>query len=257
MRKQKVLEMESVTKAYGDHVVVNNLSVTLFEGEVFGLLGPNGSGKTTTIKSMTGLLTPDAGIITIDGLDVAAHAMKIKHMIGVMPDVDELMEDLTAWEFLRFIAAIRQLPTTNTDKQIEEWLRLLGIWEDRKRLLHSFSHGMRKKVQLVATLLHQPRLIILDEPTTGLDPEMIYLLKQVLREIKQKQIAVLLSTHDLFFAQQVCDRVCLIQNGMELIQGEVKWVLKQCQATSLEESYIQLTQSQDKRGQIHAILDHW
>lgn len=254
---KKVLKMENVTKSYGEHTVVNNLSITLFEGEVFGLLGPNGSGKTTTIKSMTGLLTPDVGKITIDGLDVATDTMKIKHIIGVMPDVDELMEDLTAWEFLRFVAAIRQLPATDTDKQIEEWLRLLGIWEDRRRLLHSFSHGMRKKVQLVATLLHQPRLIILDEPTTGLDPDMIHLLKQVLQEIKRKRITVLLSTHDLFFAQQVCDRVCLIQNGMELIQGEVKWVLKQCQAISLEESYIQLTQSQDRREQIHAILDHW
>ncbi len=257
MGKKKVLEIENVTKSYGDHIVVKNLSITLFEGEIFGLLGPNGSGKTTTIKSMTGLLTPDDGTITIDGLDVTKHTMKIKHMIGVMPDVDELMEDLTAWEFLRFIAAIRQLPMTKTDQQIEEWLRLLGIWEDRKRLLHSFSHGMRKKVQLVATLLHQPRLLILDEPTTGLDPEMIHLLKQILQEIKQKKIAVLLSTHDLYFAQQVCDRVCLIQKGMELIQGEVKWILKQCQSTSLEESYIQLTQSQDRQGQIHAILDHW
>jgi ABC-2 type transport system ATP-binding protein len=257
MPNQAILTVDGFTKAYGDHIVVHDLSFTLSDGEVFGLLGPNGSGKTTTIQGITGLVTPDEGEIRIDGIDVTDDPMAAKRMMGVVPDADELMEDLTAWEFLRFIAAIRQLPTEECDKRMQKWLELFGIWEDRGRLLHSFSHGMRKKVQLVATLLHQPRLVILDEPTTGLDPEMVNLLKQVLQELKQKQTTVLLSTHDLHFAQHVCDRVCLIKNGEVLIQGEMAWVLKHCQATSLEESYIQLTDSRDKRGQIHAILDHW
>ncbi|WP_213260843.1 ABC transporter ATP-binding protein [Polycladospora coralii] len=252
-----VLEVSKLSKSFQQTKVVDQLSFSIQEGEIFGLLGPNGSGKTTTIRMMTGHVYPDEGDITIAGIDVMHDSLAIKKVTGIVPDSDELIEDLTAWEFLSFIAAIRSIPKNIATERSSEWLTLFDLYAHRDRPLHSFSHGMRKKVQFIAAVLHTPKLIILDEPTTGLDPDMVIMMKQVLLKLKAKGSAIFLSTHHLDFAQEICDHVCLIKKGVTVAKGSLAFVLKKSKSIRLEDAYIYFTEREDREDQIDALLGHW
>lgn len=252
-----MLKLIGITKRFGGKIVVHNLSLEIQPGEIFGLLGPNGSGKTTTIRMMTGSLQPDEGQVTVCGFDVTEEPLEVKKKIGVVPDADELVDHLTAVEFLEFVAALRNLPPQETKTRIQEWFDLFHLKPSKNQLLGSFSHGMRKKVQLIAALLHSPELLILDEPTTGLDPDMVITLKELMKRLKQKGTAIFLSTHHLEFAEDLCDRVSLMKFGETLLQGNTQNILHTYQAVSLEEAYVKLTQTEHKGEKIDALLDHW
>ncbi|WP_206425347.1 ABC transporter ATP-binding protein [Staphylospora marina] len=254
---QPVLCLENVTKTYGGNVAVQSLSLHLHPGEILGLLGPNGSGKTTTIRMITGLSRPDDGNIRVFGEDLADQPLLTRHRAGIVPDADDLPEDLTADEFLDFVAALRKIPKEQTASTIGEWIRLFGLEHARQRLLRGYSHGMKKKVQFAAALLHRPKLLILDEPTTGLDPDSVILLKQLLQRLRDKGTAILLSTHQLDFARDLCDRVCLIHRGHKLTDREPEELLRITDSSTLEEVYLKLTDAGRKAGDLDGILADW
>ncbi|MCS1350025.1 ABC transporter ATP-binding protein [Mechercharimyces sp. CAU 1602] len=257
MASHAIVDIRRVSKSYLRKRAVDQLNIEIEAAQIYGLLGPNGSGKTTTIRMMMGLVQPDEGMITICGYDVEAEPLEMKKRVGILPDADELVEDLSAWEFLQFIASLRSIPERMARHRAKEWLQLLQLYEQRNQPLHSFSHGMRKKVQLVSAILHSPELLILDEPTTGLDPDMVITLKQILKRLREKGTAIFLSTHHLDFAQDLCDQVCLLQRGCAVAQGDTDEVLHMSGARTLEEAYIRLTRAEDKGEQIDALLGYW
>ncbi|MCA0971342.1 ABC transporter ATP-binding protein [Halobacillus litoralis] len=252
-----MLSIHNVHKSFGDHNVLNGVSLSVKKGEIFGLLGPNGSGKTTLLNLLMEDLPYESGTIMM--LDESDHSnLTIKEKIGMVPDSDERIEDLTGLELLQFIRSVRGLPKQETNRQINEWLKLFDIWEDRHRLLQHYSHGMMKKIQIIAGLLHKPEFLIIDEPTNGLDPDMINMVRHLLKTLQSRGITILLTTHYLHFAETVCDRVCFIRQG-EIIQHETKVgdLLKRTHASHLNEAYTVVTDFGEERMKIDAIMEDW
>lgn len=214
-----MLALECLTKSYGTLTAVNDLSLTVGRGELFAFLGPNGAGKTTTLRMIAGLVEPDAGRITIDGIDLARDPLAAKRITGYVPDRPYLYGKLTAREFLAFIGGLYGIDPAVVAERSAHWcaqFRLAG-WEDR--LLEQYSHGMRQKVVLAAALLIAPRLLVLDEPMVGLDPHAARLVKDLLRDFCRSGGAVLLSTHSLEVAEEICTRLGIIHHGQLVASG--------------------------------------
>lgn len=252
-----ILEVNNVSKAYKNKIVVNQLDLSIKEGEIYGLLGPNGSGKTTSIQMITGITRANSGKIKIHNLDVQSNQYKIKKLIGVIPDSDDLLDDLTTREYLQFISSVREIPRKKADQNIERWLQIMELSSHKNKMLGSFSHGMRKKVQIISALLHQPSILIIDEPTNGLDPDMIIFFKDILKKLRLKNISILLSTHHLTFAQDICDTVHMIKEGETITQGKLVEVLSQAEESSLEKAYIKLTNTNRKGEELNEVLADW
>lgn len=257
MAQQIIMNVKNISKSYTNKKAIQDISFTIHQGEVFGLLGPNGSGKTTTIRVVTGLTKPNHGSVNIFDIDINEDLIKYKHQVGFVPDSDDLLDDLTANEFLDFICSMRGLSLVDIRNKKAEWLKTMDLWEDRNKLLSTFSHGMRKKTQIVSALLHQPKLLIVDEPTSGLDPDMIVLFKKLLKNLKEKEITCFISTHNLGFAQEVCDNVFLIRKGKRIVHTDISNILTSTQSTSLEEAYMKYTEADDKGENVHAIFADW
>lgn len=252
-----VLEVNNVSKSYKKKTVVNKLNFFIKKGEIYGLLGPNGSGKTTSIQMITGITKANSGNIKIHNLEVQSNQIKIKKLIGVIPDSDDLLDDLTIKEYLQFISSVREIPKKAADQNIERWLQIMELTSHKNKMLGSFSHGMRKKVQIVSALLHHPSILIVDEPTNGLDPDMIIFFKEILKKLRLKNISILLSTHHLAFAQDLCDTVHLIKEGKTIIQGNLEKIMAHANESSLERAYIKLTGTNRKGEELNEILADW
>lgn len=203
-----------LTKHYGSTVGIQDLNLQVAEGEVFGLLGPNGAGKTTTVRLLACLLTPTAGSARVAGYDMATEPDKIRPLIGLLGELPGLYERLTAYEYLDFFGEIYDVPTAVRRARIEELLTMLGIWERRGDRLGKFSKGMKQKIAIARTLIHDPPLLFLDEPTAGLDPESAKTVRDYILELtRERQRTVLLCTHNLDEADRLCDRVAVINCG--------------------------------------------
>ncbi|WP_052000985.1 ABC transporter ATP-binding protein [Gracilibacillus halophilus] len=252
-----IVELSHVHKQFHKKTVIKDVSFQISYGQIYGLLGPNGAGKTTTIQMLTGLMKPDRGAIYVNGSDVIHHSLRIRSHMGIVPDADELLDDLTCLEFLQFIGSIRNIPKNTLNDRIKEWLTIFHLWEHRKFLLGSYSHGMRKKVQFIASVLHQPKLLIIDEPTNGLDPDMMILLRDLLLHLKAKGVSVLVSTHHLSFAENVCDQVCLIKDGTVCKDGFISDILRDTHTSSLESAYANLSNSSSEGDKINDLLTNW
>jgi ABC-2 type transport system ATP-binding protein len=217
-----VIVTRGLTKRYGRVVAVEDLNLEVAEGEVFGLLGPNGSGKTTTILMLLGLTEPTSGEARVLGLDPMREPLKVKAKVGYLPDQVGFYGELTAWENLRYTTRLLGVPEAEAKARMEEVLRRMGLWEVRERRVSAFSRGMRQRLGLAEVLLKRPKVAILDEPTLGLDPEAAREFLDLIKGLKAEGITVLLSSHLLHQVQEICDRVGLFHKGRLALLGRVE-----------------------------------
>lgn len=240
---QVLIETHQLTKRYGEVPVVNHLNLEVRGGEIFGFLGPNGAGKTTTIKILTGLMEPSEGEALICGYDIRKQPAQAKALMAYVPDQPKLYGKLSAWEFLKLIGDLYQIPKEMTRKRAEQLLDMFGLLDRADELLEGYSHGMRQKVVLASALIHQPKVILLDEPTVGLDPASARLLKDVLQELARQGAAVFVSTHILEIAERMCHRVGILQKGKLIAQGSPEELRQKVGhgGESLEDIFLELT----------------
>jgi ABC-2 type transport system ATP-binding protein len=216
-----MIALSGLVKRYGRFTAVDDVTLHVAPGEIHGFLGPNGAGKTTTLRMIAGLLKPDAGRIVVNGHDLAVDAERAKASLGFIPDRPFIYEKLTAGEFLRFHAGLYGLDGDGVAVRVGEMLELfeLGRWENE--LVESFSHGMKQRLVMSAAFLHRPQAIVVDEPMVGLDPRGARLIKDVFRRMASHGVAILMSTHTLEVAQEMCDRISIILKGRIIARGTV------------------------------------
>jgi ABC-2 type transport system ATP-binding protein len=238
-----MIELDQVTKVYGTKTAVDRLSLGIARGELFAFLGPNGAGKTTTIKLMCGLLFPTAGTVRIGGFDLQTQGDQARRLISYVPDQPYLYEKLTGREFLRFIADMYGLAADHGRRRIEEMIALFNLEDFIDDLSERFSHGMRQRTVFAAALLHEPEVLIVDEPTVGLDPRSVRLLKDLLRRQAECGVTVFLSTHSLDVAEELAGRIGIVDHGRLIGCGTLDGLRKQASLDgSLEEVFLKLTE---------------
>lgn len=242
-----LIRTRQLTKSYGATTAVDSLDLEVKSGEIYGFLGPNGAGKTTTIRMLSGLLDASAGEAFICGYDISKEASQAKAMLAYVPDQPKLYGKLTAREFLQLVAALYRIPKKVSQERSEQLLSMFGLAERADELLEGYSHGMRQKVVLAAALIHQPRVMLLDEPTVGLDPASARLLKDILQELAKQGAAVFVSTHILEIAERLCHRVGILKEGKLIAQGSPDELRKMVGHgdESLEDIFLELTGGQD------------
>jgi ABC-2 type transport system ATP-binding protein len=241
-----MIELENLSKRYGGVPAVDNLSLRVEKGEIFGFLGPNGAGKTTTIRMMGGIIAPTKGLVRVGGLDMAKHPVDAKRMIGYIPDRPYLYEKLTGLEFLRFIASLYRVENGAFPKKAEGLLRLFALWPWADELVESYSHGMKQRLIMCAAFLHEPKVLVVDEPMVGLDPRGIRLVKDILREESKKGVSIFLSTHTLQVAQDLCNRIAIIHKGKVIAQGATSdlQTMANVSEEDLEAVFLRLTEEE-------------
>ncbi len=236
---------EELTKTFGPNVAVDRLNLSIPRGEFFCYLGPNGAGKTTTIKMLTGLIRPTSGRAELGGIDIAKNPVEAKRLIGYIPDHPFLYEKLTANEFMRFVAGLYQMPETGLMAKAAELLHLFEIGHVADQLIENYSHGMRQKLSFASCFLHDPQIVIVDEPWVGLDPKNIRFVKDFLKQKTRDGLTVLMSTHTLSIAEEVADRVGIINKGKLLHVGPVSDIVKLSERPgSLEDVFLELTRDE-------------
>ena len=208
-----MLAVHRLTRHYGALVAIHDLSFEARPGEVLGLLGPNGSGKSTTVKILAGLLRPTSGAVQLDGRDALGDLEAYKRILGYVPEEPHLYSYLTGPEYLQLIGRLRELPDAVLDDKIDRFLQLLGIYDDRYQTLSSYSKGMRQKILIAASVLHNPRIVVLDEPFSGLDVSAARVLKAFVRALADEGKIVVFSSHVLEVVEQVCSRVVILKDG--------------------------------------------
>lgn len=245
---ETLIETRNLVKRYGDKVAVNNVSFDVFAGEVFGFLGPNGAGKTTTIKMIVGLLQPTSGSVKVAGYDVQSQPMLAKASSGYVPDTPNLYAKLSGRELLRFVGDLYNMDRRQTVHRIDELLRTFDLMAAADDTVDSYSHGMQQKASLAAALMHDPKVLVLDEPTVGLDPKSARLIKDILRQMAERGAAVMLSTHILEIAERMCDRIGIINKGQLVSVGTMDELrtLDKTGQTSLEDIFLSLTGGADE-----------
>lgn len=245
-----MIELTGVTKRYGKTTAVDHIDLTVERGEIFGFLGPNGAGKTTTIKLITGILDPDAGQVKVNGFNIVSQAIEAKRSFGFVPDDPNIFPRLKAIEYLRFCGDIYKVDPAVRIERITRLAARFGLSDVLGDRIQSFSHGMRQKLMLIGALLHDPKLWILDEPMTGLDPQAAFTLKNMMREHTALGNTVFFSTHVLDTAEKICDRVAIIDRGQIRYCGTVAALKAQSAADrSLEQMFLDLVGSEmDDQG---------
>jgi ABC-2 type transport system ATP-binding protein len=216
-----MITIRNLVKRYGSFTAVDGVSLTIAPGEIRGFLGPNGAGKTTTLRMIAGLLKPTAGEISVNGHDLATAPEQAKASLGFIPDRPFIYEKLTAGEFLRFHGGLYGIDGNGIGARVKEMLELfeLGRWE--QELVESFSHGMKQRLVMSAAFLHRPKAVVVDEPMVGLDPRGARLIKDVFKRMSERGVAILMSTHTLEVAQEMCDRISIILKGRIIAEGTV------------------------------------
>lgn len=216
-----MIVIHDLVKRYGAFTAVDGVSLEAKSGEIHGFLGPNGAGKTTTIRMVAGLLKPTAGSIEVNGHDLAAEPEAAKRSLGFIPDRPFIYEKLTAGEFLRFHAGLYGIDDDGVDARVAEMLGLFELTPWKEELIEAFSHGMKQRLVMCAAFLHRPQAVLVDEPMVGLDPRGAKLIKQVFRTMADRGVAILMSTHTLEVAQEMCDRISIIVKGHIIAHGTV------------------------------------
>ncbi len=241
-----MIKLINLTKNYGKLTAVNNVNLEVAPGEIFGFLGPNGAGKTTTIKMMAGLLQPTDGSVLICGHDVQQEPIQAKALTGFIPDRPFLYEKLTAAEFMRFIAELYGMHAPNN--RINALLDLFSLSDWRDELVENFSHGMKQRLVMASALIHDPKVLVVDEPMVGLDPRGARLVKDIFKDLASKGVAVFMSTHTLEIVEQMCTRVAIINQGSIIAEGSVEELgrLARMENSHLEPIFLRLT-GEDER----------
>ncbi len=210
-----MIKTENLTRKFNDHVAVDRLTLDIAEGEVFGFLGPNGAGKTTTIRMLTSLISPTAGTATVMGYEIGHDDRDIRRNVGILTETPGMYDRLTAWKNLSIYAKLYEVEDING--QVEKYLRMLGLWERRSDSVGTFSKGMRQKLAIARTLLHEPKVLFLDEPTAGLDPEAAKLVRDFIAELKVKGRTIFICTHNLDEADRLCDRIAVFKSKLRVV----------------------------------------
>jgi ABC-2 type transport system ATP-binding protein len=216
-----VILVENLVKRFGNFTAVDGVSLRVEPGQIHGFLGPNGAGKTTSIRMIAGLLKPDAGRIVVNGHDLNTAPEAAKAALGFIPDRPFIYEKLTAGEFLRFHAGLYGMDNGNIEHRIVEMLEIFELGKWQNELVESFSHGMKQRLVMSAAFLHRPGAVLVDEPMVGLDPRGARLIKDVFRRMSSRGVAILMSTHTLEVAQEMCDRISIILKGRIIASGTV------------------------------------
>jgi len=238
-----MISLKNVYKYFGTKCAVRDLSLEIRPGEIFAFLGPNGAGKTTTIKMIVGLLRPSGGSISVLGYDMAEKAILAKESLSYVPDQPYLYEKLTGREFLHFIADIYRLEGDVGDFKVEQAIEVFDLEEFVDQLAENYSHGMKQRVVMAAALLHDPRLVVIDEPMVGLDPRSARLLKNILREKARDGACVFMSTHTLSVAEEIADRVGIIDRGDLVALGSVDQLKERARVEGrLEDVFLAITE---------------
>ena len=232
-----VLSIEHLTKTYGEKRAVDDLSLTIRAGEIYGFIGHNGAGKTTTLKSVVGILAFDKGIITVNGSSVVSDPLAVKREIAYIPDNPELYGYMTGIKYLNFIADIFRVPSDLRQERIRKYADLLGLTPDLAQPIAAYSHGMKQKLAVISAWIHEPKLIVMDEPFVGLDPKAAHTLKEMMRQLCDAGGAIFFSTHVLEVAEKLCDKVAIIKNGKLIRSGTMDEVRGD---ESLEEVFLEL-----------------
>ena len=240
-----MIEIKGITKSFKDLTAINNLWLDINEGDIFGFIGPNGAGKTTTIKMITGLLAPDEGQAMIAGLDINQEPLKAKAQFAYVPDTPNLYGKLKAIEYLRFMGQLYHVPADEADERIKHYLELFELTDKAGTYLEGFSHGMQQKAAIIGAMLHNPKVIFLDEPTVGLDPRSARLVKDLLVQHAANGNAVFFSSHILEIVENMCDRVIIINKGQILADAPVDELRQMKGDQSLEDIFLELTGGKD------------
>ncbi|HPQ46298.1 MAG TPA: ATP-binding cassette domain-containing protein [Clostridia bacterium] len=207
-----MIEIQNLTKKYGQVVAVNNISFSVRKGEILGFLGPNGAGKSTTMNIITGYLPSTSGTVTVDGYDILTHPDEVKKRIGYLPEAPPLYRDMTVTEFLKFVSNLKNVPRKKQKGQMADIMELVGLTDHRKRLVGNLSKGYRQRVGLAQALIGNPEVLILDEPTVGLDPKQIIEIRRVIKALSQER-TIILSSHILPEVSAICERIVIINKG--------------------------------------------
>ena len=232
-----MLKITNFTKRYGDVVAVDNLSLEINDGEIYGFIGHNGAGKTTTLKAVVGIHGFDEGEITINGISIKDNPIEAKKILAYIPDNPDLYDYMTGIQYLEFISNIFEVSTEDRKNRIEKYAEMLELKDDLAQDISSYSHGMKQKLAIIGALVHNPKLIIMDEPFVGLDPKASFQLKQVMKEMCESGASIFFSTHVLDTAEKLCDKVAIIKNGKLIKSGTMEEVKGD---ESLEEAFLEL-----------------
>ena len=235
-----MLEIKNYSKSYKNGIkAVDNISLTIEEGDLFAFIGHNGAGKSTTIKSIVGILDFEEGEILINGLSIKKNPVECKKQIAYIPDNPDLYESLTGIRYLNFIADVFEVSKEDRKNNIEKYSTLFGLKDKLNDYIGSYSHGMKQKLALISAFLHKPKILVLDEPFVGLDPKASYLVKQAMRDFCDNGGIIFFSTHILEVAQKLCNKIAIIKNGRLVTTGSMEEITKD---SSLEDVFMELTE---------------
>ncbi len=234
-----MIRLSGVGKSFGDYRAVKDLNIEVGKGEIFGFLGPNGAGKTTTVKMMAGLLKPASGQILINGYDIVKEPIMAKSITGYIPDKTFLYEKLSGMEFLLFVASLYKMSNEQAAEKIDELTPIFSIKQVLNELIESYSAGMRQRLVFVSALLHDPEILLIDEPIIGLDPRGVRMVKELLRELALKGKTIFMATHSLSLAEELCHTIGIVHHGNLITTGTKEELLSSNRG--LEEFFLQIT----------------
>jgi ABC-2 type transport system ATP-binding protein len=249
------VNLNDVSKRFGTIQAVQNLDLQIGVGTVFGFLGPNGSGKSTTMKMIMGLLKADSGNLNVYGINVSKNPWEVKKIIGYVPESPKLYDFLTGLEYLDFIADVYGLDAGTKKKRIDEYLSAFDLENRENEMISGYSHGMQQKVAIIAALIHKPKLLILDEPLSGLDPKSAKIVKDLIHKLANDGVTTILSTHVLEIADAVCDQIAILYKGNKIAEGTPAQLRKESKMpdSTLEDIFLKLTGSSDVKDIVQAL----
>lgn len=236
-----MLEIKNLTKKFGNKVAVDHLSLKVNDGEIYAFIGHNGAGKTTTLKAIAGIINFDEGEILVDGIDVVKNPMEAKKIISYLPDNPDLYEHLRGIDYLNFIADVYGVSQNDRKNRIEEYGKRLDILKDLPAVISSYSHGMKQKLAILSAMVHEPKIMLFDEPFVGLDPTSSHEFKLIMQEQCKKGNLIFYSTHVLEVAEKICTNVAIIKKGKLVVSGKMKEVLGM---DSLENLFLELDENE-------------
>ncbi len=238
-----MLKIEKLTKEFGNFKAVDNISLHIESGDLFGFLGPNGAGKTTTIKIITGLYSQTSGSVKVNGINISDDHLSVKQLIGYIPDQPFLYDKLTGREFLYFSGGLYKISKSALKNKIEELISTLNIGEWIDKRTEEYSQGMRQRITIASALLHKPKLIVVDEPMVGLDPQSAHIIKKLFLELTSKGTAIFMSTHSLNVVEEICNKVAIINKGKIIFDDDIEdlYEMRKDMDRNIEQIFIQLT----------------
>ncbi len=250
-----MIKISNLGKRFDKLKAVDDLSFQINEGEIFGLLGPNGAGKTTTVKMMVGMLKPDKGTIEINGFNAVTDSLKVKADLGYVPESSALYENLTGREHLEMVCNLHHLPLENVDSQVDRLLDAIELQESADKRIAGYSKGMKQRLLLAGAIIHNPHLLILDEPMSGLDANVQSVIRQLIKDFTRDKRIVIFCSHILEVVERLCDRLLIIHQGRKLIEGTPQDITSNLGVDSLSIAFNKLTGANDIDSQARGILD--